>query len=82
MLWCSAHEYTQSNARWAVTVDPTNKKLQQRKAQIDSSRSKVGLISTQPARRDRQGCAAAACPHLSPHCANGQTGEDAQQRRW
>eukprot|EP00891_Asterochloris_glomerata_P004686 jgi/Astpho2/4686/Aster-00247 len=35
-----AHEYTQSNAKWAVTVDPNNKKLQQRKEQIDGLRSK------------------------------------------
>ena len=75
VLWCSAHEYTQSNAKWAVTVDPNNKKLQQRKEQIDSLRSKVGLRSGQLAQLDGLGCAAAACPHMSLHWASGQ-GED------
>lgn len=33
-----AHEYTQANARWAVTVDPENATLQERKQKIDSMR--------------------------------------------
>jgi hydroxyacylglutathione hydrolase len=33
-----AHEYTQSNAQWAVTVDPKNAALQERKQKIDSMR--------------------------------------------
>lgn len=76
MLWCSAHEYTQSNAKWAVTVDPNNKKLQQRKEQIDGLRSKVGLRSNQLTQLDGLGCAAAACPHVTLRCASGQKGED------
>ena len=79
MLRCSAHEYTQSNAKWAVTVDPDNKKLQQRKEQIDKSRSKVGLRSNQLAQLAGLGCAAAACPHMSLDCASGQRGEDTLQ---
>ena len=82
MLRCSAHEYTQSNAKWAVAVDPNNKKLQQRKEQIDSLRSKVGLRSDQLAPVDGLGCAAAACPHMSLHRANGQKGEVSLQRWW
>ena len=80
VLWCSAHEYTQSNAKWAVTVDPNNKKLQQRKELIDSLRSKVGLGSHQPAEPDRLGGAVAACPHVPLHCASGRKGEDTLQR--
>lgn len=32
-VYC-AHEYTQSNARFAVTVDPSNEKLLRRKQQV------------------------------------------------
>lgn len=39
-VYC-AHEYTQSNARFAVHVDPDNKALQARKQQIDDARSRV-----------------------------------------
>ncbi len=50
-LVCSGHEYTQSNAKFAVTVDPTNTALQQRVVDIDRARasgqptvpSKLGL---------------------------------------
>lgn len=35
-----AHEYTQSNAKFAVTVDPDNTKLAERKQAIDSARAK------------------------------------------
>lgn len=38
-LVCSGHEYTQSNAKFAVTVDPENAKLQQRVADIDRARA-------------------------------------------
>jgi hydroxyacylglutathione hydrolase len=38
-VYC-AHEYTQSNARFAVTVDPTNEKLRTRKEKIDELRTK------------------------------------------
>lgn len=38
-VYC-AHEYTQSNARFAVTVDPSNERLRSRKEQIDELRSK------------------------------------------
>jgi hydroxyacylglutathione hydrolase len=50
-LVCSGHEYTQSNAKFAVTVDPNNAALQQRVVDIDRARaagqptvpSKLGL---------------------------------------
>lgn len=38
MLYC-AHEYTQANARFAVTVDPTNDALTARRADIDIKRA-------------------------------------------
>lgn len=38
-LYC-AHEYTQSNARFAVTVDPDNAALKRRAAEIDAKRAK------------------------------------------
>ena len=38
-VYC-AHEYTQSNARFAVAVDPDNKALKSRAAQIDATRAK------------------------------------------
>ncbi|WP_170357120.1 hydroxyacylglutathione hydrolase [Ruegeria arenilitoris] len=37
---CSGHEYTQSNARFAVTIDPYNTALQQRVHEIDQARAK------------------------------------------
>lgn len=39
LVYC-AHEYTQSNARFAVSVDPNNAALQERKQRIDDARSK------------------------------------------
>lgn len=36
---CSGHEYTQSNARFALNVDPDNAALQQRSNEIDTARS-------------------------------------------
>jgi hydroxyacylglutathione hydrolase len=39
-LVCSGHEYTQSNARFALTIEPDNAALQQRAAEIDAAREK------------------------------------------
>lgn len=39
-LVCCAHEYTQSNARFAVTADPGNARLAARAAEIDAMRAK------------------------------------------
>ncbi len=36
---CSGHEYTQSNAKFAITVDPDNAALQQRMQDIDRARA-------------------------------------------
>jgi hydroxyacylglutathione hydrolase len=33
-VWC-AHEYTQANLRFAITVDPGNRELQERYAQVE-----------------------------------------------
>lgn len=38
LLWC-AHEYTQANARFALTLEPDNKALQTRAAQVDALRA-------------------------------------------
>lgn len=40
LVYC-AHEYTQSNARFAVHTDPNNAALQKRKQAIDQARSRV-----------------------------------------
>lgn len=37
-----AHEYTQSNARFAASVDPGNAALRERKERIDAARAQVG----------------------------------------
>ena len=37
-VYC-AHEYTQSNARFAVTIDPTNERLKARAAEIEALRA-------------------------------------------
>ena len=39
IVYCG-HEYTQSNARFAVTVDPGNEQLKARAAEIDATRSR------------------------------------------
>lgn len=39
-LLCSGHEYTQSNARFALTVDPDNPALAARVARIDAARAR------------------------------------------
>jgi hydroxyacylglutathione hydrolase len=38
-LVCSGHEYTQSNAKFAITVDPENQALKDRIADIDRARA-------------------------------------------
>lgn len=38
-----AHEYTQSNAKFALSIDPDNQALQKRAALINDLRSKVRL---------------------------------------
>ena len=38
-----AHEYTQSNAKFALSVDPDNQALQKRATLINDLREKVGL---------------------------------------
>ena len=38
-LVCSGHEYTQSNAKFAITVDPDNQALKDRIADIDRARA-------------------------------------------
>jgi hydroxyacylglutathione hydrolase len=38
-LVCCGHEYTQSNARFALTVDPDNPALEQRAAEVDRLRA-------------------------------------------
>jgi hypothetical protein len=43
LVYC-AHEYTQSNARFAVHIDPSNTVLAARKQAIDDARSKVGRL--------------------------------------
>lgn len=44
----SAHEYTESNAKFAAHVNPNNKALKQREQQVHELRSKVGGLRSQP----------------------------------
>lgn len=44
LVYC-AHEYSQSNARFAVSVDPNNAALQDRKKRIDEARSRVSQMT-------------------------------------
>jgi glyoxylase-like metal-dependent hydrolase (beta-lactamase superfamily II) len=41
-VYC-AHEYTLSNAKFATHIDPENKALQQKTAEVEEARSKVCL---------------------------------------
>lgn len=43
-LICCGHEYTQANAKFAISVDGTNEKLIERKIKIDDLRKKVYMI--------------------------------------
>ena len=47
-LVCCGHEYTQSNARFAINVDPTNAALQARAAEVD--RLRAAGLATVPTR--------------------------------
>jgi hydroxyacylglutathione hydrolase len=38
-LVCSGHEYTQSNARFALTIEPDNAALVARAAEVDAARA-------------------------------------------
>lgn len=52
-IYC-AHEYTQANARFAVTVDPENRALLQRVAEIDAARSRGEPTVPDTLGRDRE----------------------------
>ena len=58
LVYC-AHEYTQSNARFALSVDPDNPALQERAAEIDRQRA-----AGQPTVPTRLGAERAANPFL------------------
>ena len=47
-LVCCGHEYTQSNARFALTADPGNEALRARAAEVD--RLRAGNVPTVPSR--------------------------------
>jgi hydroxyacylglutathione hydrolase len=63
LIWC-AHEYTQANARFALTIDPDNPALRARAAEADRQRAE-GL----PTVPTRLGAERAANPFLRPHDA-------------
>lgn len=76
LVYC-AHEYTQSNARFAVTVDPNNEALQKRKVAIDEARKKVGAgLCQRPGRLRMMRCQPLLCkmPEVSAplRCASKQ----------
>ncbi|MEC9368044.1 MAG: hydroxyacylglutathione hydrolase [Pseudomonadota bacterium] len=60
MLYCG-HEYTQSNARFALTVEPGNKALQQRAREVDTLRA-----AGKPTLPTKLGDEMAANPFLRP----------------
>ncbi|KAG2431271.1 hypothetical protein HYH02_013404 [Chlamydomonas schloesseri] len=78
LVYC-AHEYTQSNARFAVTVDPRNAALAQRKAAIDAARAQG-----EPTVPSRLGEEKATNPFLRPHdpAIRQQLGFDAAAPDW
>lgn len=43
-VYC-AHEYTQSNAKWAITAEPDNSALAERKSRVDEMRSQASHIN-------------------------------------
>ena len=61
MVYC-AHEYTQSNARFALSVDPDNPTLQARAAEVERLRA-----AGQPTVPSTLGDERAANPFLRPH---------------
>jgi hydroxyacylglutathione hydrolase len=61
LVYC-AHEYTQANARFALSVDPDNPALQARAAEIDRLRS-----AGRPTVPSTLGAERAANPFLRPH---------------
>ena len=61
LVYC-AHEYTQANARFALTVDPDNPALKERAAEADRQRA-----AGQPTVPTRLGAERAANPFLRPH---------------
>jgi hydroxyacylglutathione hydrolase len=60
-VYC-AHEYTQANARFALSVDPDNPALQARAAEVDRLRA-----ASQPTVPSTLGAERAANPFLRPH---------------
>ena len=63
LVYC-AHEYTQANARFALTVDPDNPALKERAAEIDRQRA-----AGQPTVPTRLGAERQANPFLRPQDA-------------
>lgn len=51
-LVCCGHEYTQSNARFAVTIEPDNTALRARAAEVD--RLRANASATVPSRMDAE----------------------------
>ena len=64
-LVCCGHEYTESNARFALTVEPDNAALKPRAAEVD--RLRAAGKPTVPAARRRAGRETRSCaPPTSP----------------
>jgi hydroxyacylglutathione hydrolase len=61
LVYC-AHEYTQANARFALSVDPDNPALQARAAEVDRLRA-----ASQPTVPSTLGAERAVNPFLRPH---------------
>ncbi|WP_298852561.1 hydroxyacylglutathione hydrolase [uncultured Ruegeria sp.] len=75
-LVCSGHEYTQSNAKFAITVDPDNQALKDRVADIDRARAagKATVPSTLALEKATNPFLRAADPAIQAHL--GMVGAD------
>jgi len=79
-LYC-AHEYTQSNARFAITVDPTNRALQTRVAEIDKLRAAGQPTVPMTLRIEKQTNPFLRAPALLPEATDWEAFADIRQRK-
>jgi len=79
-LYC-AHEYTQSNARFAITVDPTNRALRARVAEIDKLRAAGQPTVPMTLRVEKETNPFLRAPALLPNAADWEAFADIRKRK-
>ena len=79
-LYC-AHEYTQSNARFALSVDPENAALRERAAEIDRLRAAGKPTIPMTLRVEKQTSPFLRAPVLLPGLADWEAFADIRQRK-